>query len=217
MDPGYALAYAYLAYTHHMNYANQWHETPDRPLAHAHELAQKAVALDETDPLTHHALGTVYLWKREHNQAITELERAIALEPNFTAGLVFLGLTHHYAGNSEEAIKLINRGMSLDPHYADIRLHWLALAYFQLRRYEEAIDLLKRRLIRKPDTDISRVLLAASYGHLGQIDEAKVQWEDLFRINPDYSLEHRKQILPYKDPADFDHIVEGLRKASLTE
>jgi adenylate cyclase len=96
-------------------------------------------------------------------------------------------------------------------------LHWLALAYFQLRRYEEAIDLLKRRLIRKPDTDISRVMLAASYGHLGQIDEAKVQWEDVFRINPDYSLEHRKQVLPYKDPADFDHIVEGLRKASLTE
>ena len=217
LAPGYAPAYAYLAHTHHMNYVNQWNEPADRPLEHAHELAQKAVALDGTDPWAHHALGTNYLWKRQHNQAIAELERAIALEPNFSAGLVFLGLTHHYAGNSKEAIELINRGMRLDPHYPDIRLHWLALAYFQLGRYEEAIDLLKRRLIRKPDTDISRVFLAASYGHLGQVDEAKVQWEEVFRINPDYSLEHRRQVLPYKDPADFDHIVEGLRKASLTE
>jgi len=217
LDPGYASAYAFLVYTHLSIYLNQWNETADRPLEQAYKLAQKAVALDETDPSAHHALGSNYLWKREHNQAITELERAIALDPNFAGAYAVLGLTLHYAGRSEEAIELINRGMSLDPHYTDIRLHWLAQAYFQLRRYEEAIDFLKRRLIRKPDTDISRVLLAASYGHLGQIDEAKVQWEDVFRINPDYSLEHRKQVLPYKDPADFDHIVEGLRKASLTE
>jgi TolB-like protein/Flp pilus assembly protein TadD len=215
LDPGYAPAYAYLAYTHMVNYLNRWNETADQPLEHAIELAQKAVALDETNPWAHHALGTVYLWKRQHDQAIAELEKAIALEPNFAAGYVLLGLTHHYAGNSKKAIELIDPGMRLDPHYPDIRLHWLAQAYFQLGRYEEAIDLLKRRLIRKPDTDISRVLLAASYGHLGQVDKA--EWAEVFRINPDYSLEHRRQVLPYKDPTGFNRVVEGLRKAGLTE
>ena len=114
-------------------------------------------------------------------------------------------------------IELVNRGLRLDPHYSDIYLHILAQAYFQLDRYEEAIDLLKRRLIRNPATDISRVLLAASYGHLGRIEESRAMWAEALQVNPDYSLEHRRQILPYKDPCDFDRLVEGLRKAGLPD
>jgi tetratricopeptide (TPR) repeat protein len=146
-----------------------------------------------------------------------EHERTIALDPNFAVAYADLGLLLHYVGRSEEGIELINRGMRLDPHYPDIRLHWLAQAYFQLGRYEEAIDLLKQRLIRKPDTDISRVLLAASYGHLGRKEEAKAEWVEALRVNPNYSLEHRRNILPYKDPADFEKIVDGLGKAGLPE
>jgi len=74
---------------------------------------------------------------------------------------------------------------------------------------------LKRRIIRKPDTDISRVLLAACYGHLGRAEEAQALWREVMRINPEYSLEHRRRVLPYKDPADFERIVDGLRKAGL--
>ena len=123
----------------------------------------------------------------------------------------------HYAGRSEEGIEPMHRGMRLDPHYPSIYLHFLAQAYFQMGRYEEAIDILKRRLIRVPGTDISRVLLAASYGHLGRIAEAKAEWTEALRLNPDYSLERRRQVLPYQDPSDFDRLVEGLRKAGLPQ
>jgi len=84
-----------------------------------------------------------------------------------------------------------------------------------LGRYEKAVEVLKRRLTRHPDTDISRVLLAASFGHLGRTDEARAQWQEVFRINPDYSLEHRRKVLPYKNPADFELVVQGLRKAGI--
>ncbi len=217
LDPDYSSAYARLATVHLTDYVNQWSETADRSLERACELAQKAVALDETNAAAHDALGFGCLWKRQHDQAIMEFERSRALEPSSASGHIHLALAHHYAGSSEKAVELFNRGMRLDPHFSDILLHWLAQAYFQLGRYEDAIDLLQRRLILKPDTDNSRVLLAASYGHLGQVDEAKIQWAEVFRINPDYSLEHRVQTLPYKDPADFDRVIEGLRKASLPE
>ena len=104
--------------------------------------------------------------------------------------------------------------IALDP-YTDVYLHFQSQAYFQLGRYERAVEVLKRRLTRHPDTDISRVLLAASFGHLGRTDEARAQWQEVFRINPNYSLEHRRKVLPYKNPADFELVVEGLRKAGI--
>ena len=96
-------------------------------------------------------------------------------------------------------------------------LHFRALALFQLGRYEEAVDLLQQRLIRNPVTDVSRALLAASYGHLGRFDEARAAWQEVLRVNPDYSLEYRRKVLPYKNPADFELVVEGLRKAGIEE
>jgi tetratricopeptide (TPR) repeat protein len=105
--------------------------------------------------------------------------------------------------------------MRLDPQYPDAYLHILAQVYFRLGRFEEATGLLKRRIIRKPDTDISRVLLAATYGYLGRAEDAKTQWVDALTTNPNFSLEQRRRVLPYKDPVDFQQIVEGLRKAGI--
>ncbi len=35
-------------------------------------------------------------------------------------------------------------------------------------------------------------------------------------INPRYSLEHTRRVMPYKSPAVLDRLVDGLRKAGLT-
>ncbi|MDX1488104.1 MAG: hypothetical protein R3268_07890 [Acidiferrobacterales bacterium] len=57
--------------------------------------------------------------------------------------------------------------------------------------------------------------MASCYGHLGRQDEAQTEWREALRINSDYSLEHRRKVLPYKDGENFEHIVEGLRKANI--
>jgi TolB-like protein/lipoprotein NlpI len=215
--PEYSSAHAYLVFTHLADYFNQWKEDSDRSLERAFDSARRAVEADDTDPYAHLALGKVHMWSRRHEDAIAEHERTVELDPNFAVAYAGLGLVLHYTGRPEEAIKLIERGMRLDPHYPDMRLHWLAQPYFQLGRYEKAVELLEQLLSRKPDTDVSRVLLASSYGHLGRKDKAGVEWAEALRINPGYSLEHRRKILPYKDPDDFEQIVSGLRKAGLLE
>ena len=37
----------------------------------------------------------------------------------------------------------------------------------------------------------------------------------MMRINPSYSFAHRRRVLPYKDPAQINVIVEGLAKAGI--
>ena len=107
------------------------------------------------------------------------------------------------------------RAAALEPYFPDLWLHFRAQALYQLGRYSEAMGLLKRRILRNPETDVSRVLLAASYGQMGLIDEAREAWREALAINPAYSLEQRRNVMPYKNPADFERIVDGLRKAGL--
>jgi adenylate cyclase len=59
------------------------------------------------------------------------------------------------------------------------------------------------------------MMLAACYGHLGRLDDARVAWAELLKVNPDFSLAQRERVLPYKNPADFQRIAEGLAKAGL--
>ncbi len=215
LDPDFSTPYAWLSYVRVQEYINEWRSESEELLHQSRDLAEKAVALNQTDPDAHNALACAHLWLRQHDKAIVEYKRTIALDPNNTRAYVEIGWVLHYAGRSAEALEPITRGMRLDPQYPDAYLHILAQAYFHLDRFEEAAGLLKRRIIRKPDTDISRVLLAATYGYLGRVEEAKTQWADALAVNPNFSLEQRRRVLPYRDPADFERVVEGLQKAGI--
>ncbi|SFP45101.1 adenylate cyclase [Mesorhizobium sp. NFR06] len=214
-DPEFASAHAFLALTHGLDYLNRWSASPPESMAQAEEAATRAVTLDDSDPWAHWALAIVKLYTRRHDGALTEAERAIVLNPNFAEGQVILGEALYYSGRSEEALESYARGKALNPYFPDVLLHFQALALFQLGRYEEAVDLLMQRLARNAVTDVSRALLAASYGHLGRFAEARAAWQEVLRVNPDYSLDYRRKVLPYKNPADFELVVEGLRKAAI--
>jgi len=215
LDPGFAAAHAELALTHVVDYVNRWSGDPERSLELGHRLARKAVALDEAEPWAHFVLGVALLWMKRLDQASAEVRRAIGLDPNLAHGHALLGNVLHYAGRAEESLAPLHRAMRLDPYCPDVYLHFLAQSHFALGRYEEAVAALRRRIERNPATDISRVLLAACYGHLGRSGEARGEWEEALRLNPGYSLEHRRRILPYADPADFERVIDGLRKAGL--
>ena len=210
-----APAHAYFAEALVLDYVSQWSKEVDLPLENAYKLAQRAVTLDETSAPAHAAFGSVSLWRGQHDQAMLEHQKALLLDPNYADGRMGLARVLHYVGRSEEGIEPIEQAMLLDPYYPGYYLHVLAQVQFQLGRYEEAIQSLTRRITRDPKTDISRVLLASSYGHLGRIAEARFEWAEALRVNPRYSLEYRKQILPYKEQVDLNDFVQGLRRADL--
>jgi TolB-like protein/class 3 adenylate cyclase/tetratricopeptide (TPR) repeat protein len=217
LDPRFVPAVFFVSATHILDYMNGWSASPSQSLEEARRTARLALALDDRYPPAHLALGSYNLMSRQHDAAIREIETAISLDPNYAQAHNELGLILHYAGRSDEALPHFDRAMALNPYFPGHWLHFPALATYQLGRYETAVAILKRRILRNPDTDASRVLLAASYGQLGLIDEARSTWREVFRVSPNYSLEHRREVLPYKNPEDFERIVEGLRKAGLPE
>ena len=108
LDPNYASAHAWVGFTHWMEWSFGWSRDP-QSLERAFELAQRAISLDDSIFQAHSLLGKVLLWKKQHDQAIAELEKTITLNPNYADGLAGLGEILYFAGRPEEAIGLIRR------------------------------------------------------------------------------------------------------------
>jgi len=217
LDPNFAPAYGWLAAAHINDYVSQWTASPSRSLELGYEAATRAAALDPQLPVAYWSLAFSNLWMRRYDDAIRAAEASIAHNPNDAEGYNALGTILHYVGRSAEALPCFERAMALDPLCPGMWLHFQGQAYYQLQRYVEAEAVLKRRIFRTPETDASRVLLAATYGQMGRLNEAREQWREALSVNPNYSLEHRRKVLPYKSPADFEAVVDGLRKAGLAE
>jgi adenylate cyclase len=217
LDPQYAGAHALLSTAYLNEFVNQWDPRP-QTLERAFELAQKAVALDDSLALAHHALGVVYPWKKQMDQAISELERAIALDPNYANAYAMLADTLNWAGRPEEAIGLMKKAMRLNPHYQQYQSWYtyaLGNSYRLAGQNEEAITTLKRSLIHNPSWWPSYIFLAVIYGEQGQEAEARAAAAEVLRINPSFSLELGRQTWPYKDPAQLERDMAALRKAGL--
>ena len=214
LDPQYAAAHALLGLTYFFEWAWDWSQDP-QSLERAFTLAQQAVALDDSLPLTHGILGHVYLWKREYTQAITEAERAVALAPDEADSYEWLAEVLNFAGQSDKALALVEKAMRLNPRYRDAYLGQLGLTYLFLGRYEEAVASLQKVVVHAPDDPGLRFALAVSYSELGREAEARAEVAELLRINPDYSLELDRQRSPIKDPAVAERFFAALRKAGL--
>jgi adenylate cyclase len=215
LDPNFAAPHAGLSLAAISDYVSDWAADPAQALDEAERWARRALELDDQEPVSHLALGNVLLWRRNLEGALAEFRRMIELDPNFAQGHSATGLALMYAGRPTEALEAFAIAKRLDPHHASIVLHFMAQTHFSLGQYETAAKQLLERIARTPATDSSRMVLASCYGHLGRADDARAAWAGLLKVNPDFSLAQRERVLPYKNAADFQRIVEGLAKAGL--
>ncbi len=214
LDPQYAEAYAGLSSTYFLDWFYLWNPTP-QVLEQWSELARKAVALDPALPAAHGSLAWVYLYKRQHEQAIAEAERAVALDPNSAEGYRTLGIMLDWAGRSEEAIGLYEKAMRLNPRHGPLYLVNLGRAYQNAGRYEEALIPLKKALPLVPNFLGLHWILAVCYAELGRQEEAQAEAAEMLRIYPQFSVEAWRPFMPFKDPAMLERELAALRKAGL--
>jgi len=214
LDPTYAEAYAAKGMTYWQAWWSQWHPDPQN-LDSALALALKAKNLDDSSPLVHWLLAYVYVQKRQHEQAVAEAERLIALFPNSAWGYAALSLMLNFVGRPEEAVGWLEKAMRLDPHYPVLYLWTLGQAYRLMGRYKEAIAFQQRVLKVDPNYLPAHVHLASIYGELSLEKEAQAEVTEIFRLSPHFSMENIAQRLPYKNPVMLESFLAALRKAGL--
>jgi adenylate cyclase len=215
IDPDYARAHAALSMVYVSFWVHRWDD--DCPWADAlncaYQSASKAVQQAANLPEAHVGLGWTLLWMRQHEAALGAFERAVALNPNFTNWRYAFALV--FGGEAARAIQTLEAHTRLDPFYEPFAPAVWGLACYMLGRYAEALSHLRESISRAPNMRAARVWLTATYGQLGEAENARTEAAEVLRIDSSYTITGTPPVTALKRPEDIEHISEGLRKAGL--
>ncbi|MFT5182794.1 MAG: adenylate cyclase [Alphaproteobacteria bacterium] len=213
LDPHYAVAYAGLAGT----CLHEWFQGTQDALDRAFELALKANTLDPSLPLVYEALGNIYIFRKQYDEALAAIKRWTEVEPGNADAYANLAAILHFSGEPEQVAALIEKAIRLNPFYPFYYILYIGQAYFMMQRYEDAIAALKRSAVRNPEALPTHLYLAACYGQMGKDALAHEAMSEVRRLLPDISKEWVKTIFTFKRAADLDLLLDGLHIAGLTE
>jgi TolB-like protein len=115
MCPENPIGYMYLGWVYYVDYFVGSTKSPQQPLEKGVELAQKALAIDNSLAGPHGLLCALYTAKKEYDKAIAEGERGVALNPGGTSELLNYAASLCYAGRPEESIQLFQKAIRLNP------------------------------------------------------------------------------------------------------
>ncbi len=218
IDPDYARAAAMLSRTYVHAYVEPFDgdylsaATLDRAL----ELAVTAVDLDPSLPQAHASLGQVLVYKRQHDAAVAEFERAFALNPNFIDNR--FGAVLVFSGEPAKAIEVLEANLRLDPFQPLIySFATRGMANYLLKRYADAVRFFREGASCLPRLQLPHIGLASAYAQLGRLEEARAEAAEVLRINAGFTIESYKRLAVYKNPEDAEHRFDGVRKAGLPE
>ncbi|MEE8297432.1 MAG: tetratricopeptide repeat protein, partial [Hyphomicrobium sp.] len=229
LDPQYARAYAALAATYWEAWKRFWHESLGlRRLSHEPRFRAEqflAKAMQNPTPLAHQVASAMLLHMQQHEDAIVEAQRAIALDPNDADSYIALAGALSLAGRADEALGWVERAMRLNPHYPPFYLYQLGMAQFGMGEVDRAAVSLERATALNPDDRWSYRLLLATYGLLGRREDAAravqaIKERDergwLHAFDP-LTISTSAFWLPFKEPTDAQRLAQGLRNAGIPD
>jgi adenylate cyclase len=211
LDPDYAWAYYVLGRAYHVGMWFKGSISPKQSIAKAMELVQKAIILDDTLAEPHGRLGFLYSMTKQYDKGIAEAEKAVALNPNSAMAHVMLGKTLSFAGRWQESIPQYKKAIRLNPIPPNMYLYSLGLSYSMTGQYEEAITWCEKAVREEPDSLWARIMMAVVYSLSGRDEEAQVQFTEVLKIKPKFSLKGGF----YKNKEDTERFMGALRKAGL--
>jgi DNA-binding SARP family transcriptional activator/Flp pilus assembly protein TadD len=178
LDPTFARAYAGLSFTHFQNAFLGW-ASAEPQIERAYAAAAQSIMADDRDPAAHWAMGRALWLRRNNDDCVVELERAVDLSPNFALGYYTLAFVQAQAGDPDSAISHVDHSRQLSPYDPLLfgMLSSRALALVRLGRYDEAAEWSLRGAAR-PNAHVHILAIAALCLALaGRLEEGRVYLE----------------------------------------
>lgn len=212
LDPLSADAHALLANIYLAEHRFEMNPRPN-PIGRALVHALAATRLDPQNAYARCWLAIVHFFRKENDMFEAESQLAIRLNPNDPETLADVGHYLAFMGEFERGAELIRRAQQLNPLHPGWYHYGLARLHYHQRAYEKTIADVQR--VGMVHFYWACLLTAAAQGQLGHPD-AGASLARMFEVRP--GLSPRAELQKWNAaPDDFEHIMQGLRKAGLRE
>jgi adenylate cyclase len=213
LDPKYAAAHSALGETFHVAISMGWAESPDEYWKRVETHAGEALKLDASDVRARILMARNFLAYSRHLEAQTQIDRAIAINPNDADALAGRGNVLMWLGKTDAAIESLELALRIDPELNDFDRFALTLAYYLKRRYTDAIEQAEINLRRNPGARFNEAVLAAAYAQVGRGADAARVSEAVRQTDPMFDAATYGN--KFLNPDDLAELRDGLRKAGL--
>jgi len=226
LDPEFARAYAALAVLYwkaiqmaapglRQGLGLTNHAALDAARLKPHFLLKKA--MKKPTSLAHGLTSQIYLYRYQHDEALAEIEQAVAMDPNDPELYAWMSNILWFMGKNSEAIESAKTGLRLDPNNPAAYLVQLAKAYLPDGNLQESLQLLERAIRLNPELSGFALYQAMIYGIQGRNEEARTAYEIFLkrRMSPVRSLKDIILYFPFADPKKMDGVAEALIKAGV--
>lgn len=180
LEPDFAPALAQAAGCHSQILVNGWDHDFATHRSETARLAERAAQCGHDDPsaLAQAANALVDLGG-DLEMANALIERAVALNPGSAFACLVCGIVRIIRGEAETAMEPLEQAARLDPisRFHEVAVAHMGVCLALMGDYAEAARVLGRSTHRPPRLRLS---LAAVYGHLGRLEEARREL-DLYR------------------------------------
>ncbi|MDC1287622.1 tetratricopeptide repeat protein, partial [Gammaproteobacteria bacterium] len=130
----------------------------------------------------HWSLSEVYCNLGDNRRGISELEKALEINPNNPDVMLSKGTLLCFAGQFDEGLKLMQQGIKFNKHYPQWYFWNLGIGLFAGHQWQDCIDALIRMDEQNKDT---LTFLAASYVLVENMVEARACFAEISRIDPE--------------------------------
>jgi tetratricopeptide (TPR) repeat protein len=181
-----------------------------------HLLLKKA--MKKPTALAHGLMSQFYLFRYMHDEALAEIERAVAMDPNDPELYTWMSDILWFMGKNSEAIESAKMGQRLDPNNPAAYLNQLGKVYFPDGNLQESLQLLEKAKKLNPDLSGSVAFhQAIIYGIQGRTEEARTAYEIFLknRMTPVRSLKDLMSYFPFADPKKRDSFAAVLIQAGV--
>ncbi|MDO8446224.1 MAG: tetratricopeptide repeat protein [Deltaproteobacteria bacterium] len=143
------------------------------------------IKLNQETVLGYNNRGQAYLMRGEYAKAVSDLEKAVELNPLHTNANYNLGVTYGKLGRLEDAIRQHQAAIRLSPNNPYYHSS-LGSIYLKQMCFDEAVREYNAAIELNPNDPSYYNYLANTYYKMGRLDDAILEYQAAIKLKPDH-------------------------------